>query len=207
MVAHDWPGLMSRWNAGLLADDELRGSLEPEVIAAGWLGYSGAPEERIAALEARLGVTLPPSYRAFLAFTDGWRAINSFIPAIWSTGQVEWLATRDQEGIDAWLEGERYGARARAPIPDDVYLHYGANGAASGSFRSEYLQTALEISDREVAGTAVYLLNPRTVTPAGEWEAWFFAHWIPGAIRYRSFWEMMVAEHERYLWLRDHLQR
>lgn len=207
MAELDWPGLMSRWNASLLADDEIRGSLELEVVAADWLGYPGAPEERIAALEARLGATLPLSYRAFLAFTDGWRATGHFIPTIWSTGQVEWLAARDQEGIDAWLGGERYSGRARTPIPDNVYLDYGANGAAGGAFRSEYLQTALEISDREVAGTAVYLLNPRTVTVAGEWEAWFFAHWIPGAVRYRSFWEMMVAEHARYLWLRDQRQR
>ncbi len=32
---------------------------------------AGATEAQIAALEARLGMTLPPSYRAFLAETNG----------------------------------------------------------------------------------------------------------------------------------------
>jgi SMI1/KNR4 family protein SUKH-1 len=194
--------LMTRWNAALLADEEIRAQLPPEAIAAGWMGYPGATEEQIAALESRLGATLPPSYRAFLAFSNGWRATGHFIPAIWSTEEVEWFAVRNQDAIDAWLEGERYGGPL-PPVPDEDYLSYGADGAADGAMRSEYLQSALEISDREIAGTTVYLLNPQIVTPEGEWEAWFFAHWIPGATRYRSFWKLMVAEHAGYLALRD----
>ncbi|RJL33649.1 SMI1/KNR4 family protein [Bailinhaonella thermotolerans] len=38
-----------------------------------WMGAPGASEEEIAALERRLGVSLPPSYRQFLAVSDGWR--------------------------------------------------------------------------------------------------------------------------------------
>ncbi|HEY3110361.1 MAG TPA: hypothetical protein VGL23_16490 [Chloroflexota bacterium] len=41
------------------------------------------------------------------------------------------------------------------------------------------------------------------VTPEGEWEAWFFANWYPGASRYRSFWELMQAEHASFLELRS----
>jgi hypothetical protein len=37
------------------------------------------------------------------------------------------------------------------------------------------------------------------VTPEKEWEAWFFANWLPGAARYRSFREMMKAERESFL--------
>jgi hypothetical protein len=33
----------------------------------------------------------------------------------------------------------------------------------------------------------------------GEWEAWFFANWLPGASRYRSFAEMMEAERQNFL--------
>lgn len=200
----NWPGLMSQWNTDLLADDEIRANLPPDAIASGWLGYPGASEEQLAALEERLGVALPPSYRAFLAYSNGWRATGPFIPAIWSTEQVEWFAVRNQDTIDAWLDGERYTGREPDPVPDEEYLDYGgAHGSAEGAMRSEYLQTALEISDREEAGTAIYVLNPQIVTPAGEWEAWFFAHWVPGATRYRSFWELMVAEHASFLALRD----
>jgi hypothetical protein len=60
------------------------------------------------------------------------------------------------------------------------------------NFRREYLQTALQISD--VGDSAVVLLNPKVVTPEGEWETWFFANWLPGAIRYRSFGEWLAAE-------------
>ena len=35
------------------------------------------------------------------------------------------------------------------------------------------------------------LLNPRVRFPDGEWEAWDYAAWYPGVVRYRSFWEMM----------------
>ncbi len=40
---------------------------------AGWLGFPPASEERIQALEERLGHRLPPSYRTFLTVSDGWR--------------------------------------------------------------------------------------------------------------------------------------
>ncbi len=197
MADFDWPGLMAQWNADLLANKEICANLPPAVIASGWLGYPGASEEQIASLEARLGATLPLSYRAFLAFSNGWRDTGYFIPAIWSTEEVEWFAVRNQDTIDAWVYDDL------PPIPDEDYFNYGEDGASEGEMRAKYLQTALEISDRERVGTAVYLLNPQIVTPEGEWEAWFFAHWIPGATRYRSFWEMMVAEREGYLSLRD----
>lgn len=203
----DWPGLMTQWNAELVADDEIRGLLPPEVVASGWLGYPGATEEQLAALETRLGAALPPSYRAFLVYSNGWRETGHFIPAIWSTEEIEWFAVRNQDTIDAWIDGERYDGSEPVPISDEEYLDYGEDGASASAFRSEYLKSALEISDRETAGTAVYLLNPQIVTPEGEWEGWFFAHWIPGAERYRSFWELMVASHASYLYMRDHRQR
>jgi hypothetical protein len=45
----------------------------------------------------------------------------------------------------------------------------------------------------------VYLLNPSVVFEGGEWEAWVFASVFPGAIRYRSFWELMKAEYQTEL--------
>jgi hypothetical protein len=44
--------------------------------------------------------------------------------------------------------------------------------------------------------SAVYLLNPQVVSEDGEWDAWFFANWLPGATRYRSFAEMILKEYE-----------
>ncbi|MEP6672109.1 MAG: hypothetical protein ABJF10_23300 [Chthoniobacter sp.] len=73
-------------------------------------------------------------------------------------------------------------------LSDAEYLVYG-EAQDTVRFREEYLQTALEISDR--GDDAILLLNPKTKTPEGEWEAWMFANWFPGARRYRSFRELM----------------
>lgn len=59
----------------------------------------------------------------------------------------------------------------------------------------------MEISD--LGDSAIYLLNPLAISPEGEWEAWFFANWNPGAVRYRSFWELILAEYESFLTLKD----
>jgi hypothetical protein len=45
---------------------------------------------------------------------------------------------------------------------------------AEYNLRVEYLESALEISDE--GDSAIYVLNPKVVTPAGEWEAWLFAN-------------------------------
>ena len=51
------------------------------------------------------------------------------------------------------------------------------------------LRGLIQISD--VGDSAVLLLNPEIVADDGEWEAWDYAAWHPGVVRYRSFWEMM----------------
>ncbi|MGZ3716189.1 MAG: LuxR C-terminal-related transcriptional regulator, partial [Ktedonobacterales bacterium] len=66
-------------------DEDIRAELPPEVIASGWLGSPGATETELQQLEERLGTCLPPSYRQFLQFTNGWRDTGHFIPTIWST--------------------------------------------------------------------------------------------------------------------------
>lgn len=85
-------------------------------------------------------------------------------------------------------------------IADEEYFVYGEAQDCS-NLRVEYLQTALEISD--LGDSAIYLLNPQVITADGEWEAWFFCNWLPGADRYRSFREMMQAEYKNVLELRE----
>lgn len=48
------------------------------------------------------------------------------------------------------------------------------------------------LSDRGDA--AILLLNPEVVFEDGEWEAWYFATWLPGAMRFRSFADLMRYE-------------
>ena len=156
------------------------------------MGFDGAREEDILALESRLSMRLPPSYRGFLRASDGWRNPGPSVQELWPSRLVSWFAGRNQDWIDAYTEPYAQVP----PLSDEEYFVY-EEKQDSVTFRAEYLQTALQISGE--GDSAAYLLNPLVVTPYGEWEAWFFANWLPGATRYRSFLDMMRAERENFL--------
>jgi hypothetical protein len=142
-----------------------------------------------------LGTRLPPSYREFLAITNGWRRTTRFIDRLWSVEEVEWFPVRHQEWIDDWRQGEEAYERSQGTTAT------GSPSAAADRLLDE-LASVLDISD--VGDVAVYVLNPTVVTmPESEWEAWFFSNWNPGAVRYRSFWDLMLAEHDTFLRLRQ----
>ncbi|HEY8599704.1 MAG TPA: SMI1/KNR4 family protein [Thermomicrobiales bacterium] len=200
----DWSEFLHQWNSKLLASPELIEELKhwpnddlEHAAENGWLGYPGVTEVELMTTEARLGRQLPPSYRAFLSTSNGWRFLGNRIPKLWSAQEIEWLPTRHRESIDAWLEGERFDTEsAIAAIPDSEYFVYG-EAQEPFTVRSEYLHTALDISAVEIAGTAMYLLNPQVIV-GGEWEAWLWAHWLPGAYRYRSFDELVLAAYQTF---------
>ncbi|NEO32764.1 MAG: SMI1/KNR4 family protein [Symploca sp. SIO3C6] len=208
MSYFNWENFLRQWSQDVLESmEDVDEELPSEVIESGWLGYPGATEEQIALAETRLGIVLPPSYREFLTVTNGWYQTTPFIYKIWSTEEIEWFALRNQAWINAFVE--RYGNKCKnslqsrftmPSISDEEYLIYGDNQDCS-KFRLEYLSTALEISDR--GESAIYLLNPKIITEDGEWEACFFGDWLPGADRYRSFREMMQAEYQNFLELRE----
>lgn len=196
-----WRSLLGQWNKELVQDPDALTDLPPEVSAAGWLGSPPASDDNIKAAEERLEVTLPPSYCAFLQVTNGWYDTGRFGQRIWSVGEIDWYIDQHRDLVHAWMEGESWNGPP-APVPDEQYFNYGPEQQPY-TMRSEYLPQMLEVSD---VGDGVYLLNPRVVTPEGEWEAWFFADWLAGAVRYRTFWDMMNAEYENYLRLKDDLE-
>ncbi len=188
MPDFDWKSFLENLSAALLDSPKFAdyiADLPQEVIASRWLGYPGATEEQIQQAERRLGIALPPSYREFLKVSNGWRLTSPFIEKLWPVEEIERYITRNKD------EEER---AIKNPIvtSDQDYFVYGEE-QVDGYYRSEYLLTALEISDW--GDSAIYLLNPQVVFPNGEWEAWFLANWLPGARRYRSFREMMEAEY------------
>jgi len=191
----DWSAFLQQWSHAILITKKAGERLPQEVLAAQWLGYFAATEEQIALTEVRLGARLPPSYRAFLAVSNGWRLVDGVTDRLRSVEDINWFAERHQDWIDGWMKGkmmavEQYGASV--PISDDKYLVYDKR-QRSHLFRDEYLLATLEISSNEPDEGAIYLLNPKIITPEGEWEAWFFADWLPGARRHQSFQEMMQA--------------
>jgi hypothetical protein len=55
------------------------------------------------------------------------------------------------------------------------------------ALRHRYYPESVLVGDAWGAEDDMILLNPQIVSPDGEWEAIFFANWIPGNQRYRSF--------------------
>ncbi len=187
MTESEWNAFPANYNRELLSYEQVVETLPRELIEAGWLGYPGATEEEGIAAEKRLATRLPSSYRAFVKACNGWRFPSLSIFDLLPISKVTWFREQNQDWIDAYV-----GPSAELPpISDKEYFVYGAKQDCV-KFRTEYLCTALQISD--VGDGAVLLLNPKVVTPEGEWETWLFANWLPGAVRYRSFVEWLATE-------------
>jgi hypothetical protein len=182
-----WKSFLTEYNRELMSYEEVVERLPSELIKAEWLGYAGATESEIAATEKRLATHLPPSYRSFLKVSNGWRFPSVSIFDLRSVAKLTWFREQNQAWIDAYADP----SAELPPISDKEYFVYGEKQDCV-NFRREYLQTALQIS--EVGDVAVVLLNPNVVAADGEWETWFFANWLPGAVRYRSFGDWLTAE-------------
>jgi len=187
MSPADWESWLREWNRALLAsyDPGKYGAfvdpavVTPERLASGRLGAPGATEEQLAELEARLGTRLPPSYRSFLEVSNGFLQPGVIVPRLFGTDEVDWYRVRHQDAIEVWTET----------------LHEFGGADAPDAFE-RHLPSCLQVSEVERIGTAVYLLNPEVVDANGEWEALYFAHWVPGANRYPSFRALMEQELE-----------
>jgi hypothetical protein len=188
MTAFGWRPFVETWSQELIEAGAYP-ALPAEVVESGWLGFPGATEDQLTLLETRLGVRLPPSYRDFLEVSNGWRQTGTSIWRMWSTDEIDWFRVRNRSWIDAYLSPFTFDElHEELVLTDEEYLVYG-EAQDPVRYRDTYLESALEIS--ETGDSAIYLLNPETVTPDGEWEAWLFANWLPGAKRHRSFAELM----------------
>ena len=138
-----------------LSDDDELWEVSDEQRDGEWLGYEGADEQRLVALEERLGTRLPPSYRSFLGASDGWLNLGPFMSSMRTTDTVGWFRDADSE---AWHDlrggdGEEWDDRE---FMDRVLL-------ISGEGDSQYwlLDPDDRSSDDEWAGVRV-----------GELESW-----------------------------------
>ena len=141
-----------------------------------------ANEEEVRAAEARLGLRLPSSYRASLlhdATLPGDHGMK-----LLSAAEIDSFARRELEWLAAWLEG--IASVPKTPgtgLPDDP--------TDPATMPSEELGGTLVIST--TGDMRLLLLNPARIKPDGEWEAWDFASWYPGAYRYPSFSDLINA--------------
>ncbi|MEU4876472.1 SMI1/KNR4 family protein [Streptomyces sp. NPDC021608] len=106
--AFNWQNLLGRWQREWVprGDEDMD---EGEPVP---LGGPGADESAILAAEERLGRRLPPSYRAFLAASDGWRVDQAAgIHRLGGAADIEWF--RDPFDLTPLYE-ESLGDRPRA---------------------------------------------------------------------------------------------
>lgn len=198
----NWNLFLNQFSRDLLErlEDNEFASLPSEVIDSKWLGYSGATDAEISALETHLEKTLPPSYKSFLAISNGWRKLekNDLIDRLFPIEEVDRLPSKNQELIDGWLEGFEIGVRFTPvpPVTSEEYFVYGSE-QESTSLRNEYLPHTIEIGGNPEQG--LLLLNPQVVFNNDEWETWHFAFWLPGARRYKSFIDFMQRLHSQLL--------
>jgi hypothetical protein len=200
MHQQDWHALLSKINQALMSDkDFLSGNLlTAEQRQTRWLGKPGASEDELGQLEGRLQQRLPPSYRSFLAASNGFGPISSFIYDLCSTDEVAWLVEKEPELVEIWEEDASWFSDD-PDLADDPYLLYDEPQSA-GALRSGHMRQCLMISHWGDAGFLA--LNPAQ-QHEGEWEAWHFANWMPGARRYRSFAELMQDSYQSGIKLRQ----
>ena len=198
----DWKSFLTKWNKELWErlDEKNFADLGSEVIDSKWFGYPEAKDSDISAVEARLGKTLPPSYRSFLTISNGWQKVSPLIDRLYKIQKIDCLVTIAPDLIEAWLEGCRCEGD-EISISDEEYFVYG-DEQSSTSLRNEYLAKTLKIGGEKENGdpnNGILLLNPEIIFENGEWEVWSFAPWRPGAIRYKSFIELIEYQHESIL--------
>ncbi|OPF81640.1 cell wall assembly protein [Streptomyces antioxidans] len=153
-TAFDWRSFLLRWSgewADSLSDDETRSEDDEAARQARWLGFPPASEERIAAMEARLGRRMPPSYREFLKVSDGWRHAGGFVWLLAGTEDAHWH--NNESGLAGLDEDELDEVRREAGI----------------------WRRGLQL-DVESDVTHV-LLDPEDVDEDGEWAVYTWASW------------------------------
>ncbi|QIS20583.1 hypothetical protein F6W96_22090 [Nocardia terpenica] len=143
----NWRPWLELWSEEWITGND-PGDLEPEVVRQRWLGYAPAAEADVAAVEDRLGLRLPPSYRSFLLTTDGWRHAGEFVWKMRDTTNLGWL--RDLESSwESWAD-----LVTEAPV------------GAPGNPLSRGLLISLH------ADAGVLLLDPADHDENGEWAAY-----------------------------------
>ena len=185
-----WQPFLRRWSWQMLQVEAFVLHQDDDVVKSGWLGFPPATQSELDSLERRLGRRLPPSYRSFLATTNGFRSGGTSIARIRPAAEVAPFIQEQAQWVDIWTQGHDDEPSLEQHVAD-------RSDCVRGRF--SLLRTAIQVSD--VSDSSVYLLSPDVVDGDGEWEAWLFATWLPGAVRHPSWWAMMQAEYAGFVTL------
>jgi hypothetical protein len=182
----EWKFLLEKWNRKIFEniDEDYResyGSYYPEAVESKKCFREGATEAQIIELEQKLKTKLPLSYRNFLLASNGFIILTNYCE-LFGTEKINWFIEENKDWAEGWESNDD-------DISEEEYFQYGEHQDCI-SLRGKYMKTALQISSTQDG--YVYLLNPVIVDARNEWEAWDFGCKLPGAYRYRSFWDMML---------------
>lgn len=161
--------------------DFLRRDLPPEDLAKGRLSRPGAFQDEIQALETRLGTRLPPSYREFLAESNGFLCFPG-LGRLSAISEVGWFRDLNRECCEILEETREQwaGIPRSAEYPNDNW---------PVPYVRELLQVSTAVDDD------IVLLNPQVVSADGEWEAYsFYSH---GSSCHRSFSHLILYRLEK----------
>ncbi|MEU3890401.1 SMI1/KNR4 family protein [Streptomyces sp. NPDC029041] len=186
-TAFDWRSFLLRWSgewADSLPGDETLTADDEAALQARWLGFPPASEERIAAMEQRLGRRMPPSYREFLAVTDGWRHAGGFVWLLAGTESARW---HDNASGLAYTFEE---------YPDE-------DAGPEERREADIWRRGLQL---DVESDATYvLMDPDDVDEDGEWAVYTWASWRAEAPeRHASFAAFMLDAYREFHNLRSH---
>ncbi|MGW4020974.1 SMI1/KNR4 family protein [Streptomyces sp. NPDC005009] len=89
----DWQQFLRRWQEEWVPDEDDMEDLTEGGMTLADLALAAPPaaEEEIAAAEERLGVRLPPSYRRFLAASNGWRLDGGSVHRLGAAHEIDWF--------------------------------------------------------------------------------------------------------------------
>jgi HEAT repeat protein len=99
-----WRPLLKELSEFRLSDPKAAAGLPEQKVKTQWLGEPGATELEITALERRLGRNLPPSYRSFLAESNGFERWSALLQRLYSAGEVDWFRVRNAFWADAYRD-------------------------------------------------------------------------------------------------------
>ncbi|WP_331749570.1 SMI1/KNR4 family protein (plasmid) [Streptomyces sp. NBC_00984] len=181
----DWRPFLLRWSeewSDSLPDDETQSEKDEAARRVRWLGFPPASEERIAAMEERLGRRIPPSFREFLSISDGWQHAGGFIWLLAGTTDARWH--NNESGLADMFE--EY-------LDDDA----GPDERQEADIWRRGLQLDVESDVTHV------LLDPEDVDEDGEWAVYTWASWRAAPPeRYANFVEFMRGMYREFHSLR-----
>ena len=99
-----WAPFLKELSEFRLSDPRVVAGVPEPKIQERWLGEPPASEQQITALESRLSCALPPSYRSFLAASNGFQQQSPFIQRLYSADEVDRFGVRNKAWADAYRE-------------------------------------------------------------------------------------------------------